>query len=116
MMINPRSPGMLLSELLAGFCTGQEIPSIPISDISSNSRSVKPGSVFIALPGIRSNGIDYDIDAVKAGAVAVIYDADDEYSRQRITLLRKQVDTCWIGIDQLDRANGYIVSRFFGNP
>jgi len=115
-MINPRSPGMLLSELLAGFCTGQEIPSIPISDISSNSRSVKPGSVFIALPGIRSNGIDYAIDAVKAGAVAVIYDADDEYSRQRITLLRKQVDTCWIGIDQLDRANGYIVSRFFGNP
>jgi UDP-N-acetylmuramoyl-L-alanyl-D-glutamate--2,6-diaminopimelate ligase len=107
---------MPLSQLLAGFSTDQEIASIPITDINSNSHAVTPGSAFIALPGIRSNGIDYAIDAVKAGAVAVIYDAADEYSQQRIPLLRKQVDTCWVGIDQLDRANGHIVSRFFGNP
>ena len=98
-MAIPRHPGMPLTELLEGFATEGKVPAIAISDIASNSRAVTANSAFIALPGIRSNGIDYAIDAVKAGAVAVIYDAADEYSQQRIGLLRKQVDTCWIGID-----------------
>jgi UDP-N-acetylmuramoyl-L-alanyl-D-glutamate--2,6-diaminopimelate ligase len=116
MMANPRMTRIALSELLAGFATRDPVPSIEIQDIASNSAAVTVNSAFIALPGIRTNGIDYAIDAVKAGAVAVIYDAADEYSLQRIALLRKQVDTCWVGVDQLDRANGHIVSRFFGDP
>ena len=116
MMANPRIPGMPLSELLAGFTPRQDLPAVAICDIVSNSAQVGANSAFIALPGIRSNGIDYAIDAVKAGAVAIIYDASDEYSRQRVPLLSKQVDTCWVGIEQLDRANGHIVSRFYGDP
>jgi len=115
-MSNPRTPGIPLADLLQGFATCDPVPAIPVFDIASNSAAVTVNSAFIALPGIRSNGIDYAIDAVKAGAVAVIYDAADEYSLQRIELLRKQVDTYWIGVDQLDRANGHIVSRFFGDP
>ncbi len=116
MMANPQTPGIPLAELLTGFATSDPLPSIVIQDIASNSAAVTLNSAFIALPGIRSNGIDYAIDAVKSGAVAIIYDAADEYSLQRIALLRKQVDTCWVGIDQLDRAHGHIVSRFFGDP
>jgi len=116
MMPNPRVPGMPLAELLAGFAVLEPLPSIPICDIASNSAEVGPDSAFIALPGIRTNGIDYAIDAVKAGAVVIIYDANDEYSLQRIPLLSKQVDTCWVGVEQLSRANGHIVSRFFGDP
>ncbi len=115
-MASLRVPGMPLSELLAGFSTLQVVPTIPICDVASNSNAVSANSAFIALPGIRTNGIDYAIDAVKAGAVAVIYDASDEYSLRRIPLLRKQIETCWIGIEQLERANGHIVSRFFGDP
>ncbi len=115
-MTNLNIPGILLSELVSGFTVNDPIPSIRICDIASNSVKVKPNSAFIALPGIKSNGIDYAIDAVKAGAVTVIYDAADEYSLQRIPLLRKQVDTHWIGIEQLQRNNGHIVSRFFGDP
>ena len=115
-MTKPRIPGMPLPELLAGFAVLDSLPSIPICDIASNSANIGPDSAFIALPGIRSNGIDYAIDAVKAGAVAVIYDASDEYSLQRIPMLSKQVETCWVGVEQLGRANGHIVSRFFGDP
>ncbi len=115
-MTEPRIPGMPLAELLAGFSPQADLPAIAISDVASNSNAVTPGALFIALPGIRSNGIDYAIDAVKAGAVAVVYDATDDYSLQRIPLLRKQVETCWIGIERLERVNGHIVSRFFGNP
>ena len=116
MMVNANIPGISLSELLSDFSPHEPVPSIEICNIASNSAEITPRSAFIALPGIRSNGIDYAIDAVKAGAVAVIYDAADEYSQQRIPLLRKQVETCWIGVDQLERANGHIVSRFFGDP
>ena len=116
MMAKIKMPGMLLSELLSGFALHDPVPSIQVFDIASNSVNVTADSAFIALPGIKTNGIDYAIDAVKAGAIAVIYDAADEYSLQRIPLLRKQVDTHWIGVDQLDRANGHIVSRFFGDP
>ena len=116
MMVNAKMPGITLPELLSGFDLHDPVPSLEISNIASNSAQVTADSAFIALPGIRSNGIDYAIDAVKAGAVVVIYDADDDYSLQRIPLLRKQVDTHWVGIGQLERANGHIVSRFFGDP
>jgi len=116
MMAKIKMPGMLLSELLSGFALHDPVPSLQIFDIASNSANVTAGSAFVALPGIKTNGIDYAIDAVKAGAIVVIYDATDEYSLQRIPLLRKQIDTHWIGVDQLDRANGHIVSRFFGDP
>jgi len=116
MMAKIKMPGMLLSELLSGFALHDPVPSLQIFDIASNSANVTADSAFVALPGIKTNGIDYAIDAVKAGAIVVIYDATDEYSLQRIPLLRKQIDTHWIGVDQLDRANGHIVSRFFGDP
>ena len=116
MMAKIKMPGMLLSELLSGFALHDPVPTIQIFDIASNSANVTANSAFVALPGIKTNGIDYAIDAVKAGAIAVIYDATDDYSLQRIPLLRKQVDIHWIGVDQLDHANGHIVSRFFGDP
>ncbi len=115
-MANVKIPGMFLPQLLAGFALHDPVPDIKICNIASNSAQITPDSAFVALPGIKSNGIDYAIDAVKAGAVVVIYDASDEYSLSRIPLLRKQVDTCWVGVDQLERANGHIVSRFFGDP
>ena len=116
MMASPKIPGVLLADLLADYVSGQSLPAIEITNIASHSDQITPGSAFVALPGIKSNGIDFAIDAVKAGAVAVIYDADDDYSQQRVPLLRKQVDACWISVAQLERANGHIVSRFFGDP
>ena len=111
-----RQPGMSLVDLLAGFEVNTTVVAEMIFNIASNSRQITPGSAFMALPGISSNGIDYAIDAVKAGAVAIIYDSSDEYSQQRIALLRKQVNTLWVGVAQLPRVNGRIVSRFFGDP
>ena len=111
-----QNPGMSLVDLLAGFDTVDSVPALEIKGVSSNSREVVEDSLFIALPGINSNGIDYTLEAVQAGAVAVLYDADDAYSHERIPLLRKQINTHWIGVTGLIQANGFIVSRFFGDP
>ncbi len=115
-MTNLQAVGESLAELLKGYATTDPVPEIDIVNIASDSRSVVPGSLFVALRGINAQGIDFAIDAVKSGAIAVLYDAQDEYCSRRIALLRKQVETSWIGIEGLDRINGEIVSRFYGNP
>jgi UDP-N-acetylmuramoyl-L-alanyl-D-glutamate--2,6-diaminopimelate ligase len=116
MTTNPKSAGKPLSELLQGFDTVKPILDINIFDIASSSRQVVAGSLFVALQGSTTHGIDFAIDAVKAGAEAVMYNAQDEYSQKRIVLLRKQIEIQWIGVDNLDRVNGEIVSRFYGEP
>ncbi len=116
MMSRSQNAGKPLARLLKGYNTIDPVPDIDIVDITSNSRTVRRGSLFIALRGINSQGIDFAIDAVKSGAVAVIYDSEDEYCVRRIPLLGKQVQTSWIGIKGLDRINGEIVSRFYGEP
>ena len=117
-MMMPKSQvvEMSLANLLKGYVTSEPVADIEIIDITSNSRMVQPGYLFIALRGINSHGIDFAIDAVQSGAVAVMYDAQDEYCVQRMALLSKQVQTHWIGIKDLGRVNGEIVSRFYGEP
>ncbi len=116
MISKQQDAGRLLADLLRGFETGEAVPEIAILDIASNSRAVREGSLFIAVSGINSHGIDFAIDAVKSGAVAILYDAEDEYCRRRIPLLGKQVQVLWVGVKGLDRVNGEIVSRFYGEP
>ena len=115
-MSNTQNAGKLLAELLKGYVTSEPVPDIEILDIASNSRMVSRGSLFIALRGLSSQGVDFAIDVVKSGAVAIIYDANDDYSVRRIALLSKQVQTNWVGIEDLDRVYGEIVSRFYGEP
>lgn len=44
----------------------------PVLDVTNNSRHVRPGAVFIAVPGYKVDGHKYIPQAVKAGAIAVI--------------------------------------------
>ena len=108
--------GKLLGELLIGITVNAEIPSVTIRNITSNSRQVESNSLFVALEGTQTHGIDFAIDAAKSGAAIILYDAMDDYCLQRIPLLRKQVKTCWLGVNNLNRLNGEIVSRFYGDP
>lgn len=121
MAINSKSVGMPLTDLLLGFKTVQPVPNINILDISINSHQVNPGSLFVALQGVTAHGIDFAINAVKAGAIAVLYNSQDQYSQKRVDLLSKQIkseslELQWVGVDKLDRINGEIISRFFGEP
>ncbi|MDR0305389.1 MAG: UDP-N-acetylmuramoyl-L-alanyl-D-glutamate--2,6-diaminopimelate ligase [Chitinispirillales bacterium] len=50
---------------------GSEIDPV-VSDIVYDSRLVKPGSVFVAVPGLKVDGDTFIISAIRAGAVAVI--------------------------------------------
>ncbi|MEN8233518.1 MAG: UDP-N-acetylmuramoyl-tripeptide--D-alanyl-D-alanine ligase [Actinomycetota bacterium] len=47
-------------------------PTMPVHSISTDSRSIEPGSVFVAVRGEVHDGHDYAADAVAAGAVAAL--------------------------------------------
>ena len=61
-----------------GAAIGVAIPgassSVPITGISLNSRSVRPGDLYVALPGATRHGADFVSQAVDGGAVAVLTD------------------------------------------
>lgn len=48
--------------------------SVPVTGISLNSRAVRPGDLYVALPGATRHGADFVAQAVDAGAAAVLTD------------------------------------------
>jgi UDP-N-acetylmuramoyl-L-alanyl-D-glutamate--2,6-diaminopimelate ligase len=51
-------------------------PDTPISDLAYDSREVRPGSLFFAIPGIHADGHRFVGAAVAAGASAVVHSAE----------------------------------------
>ncbi len=78
--------------------------------ITSDSRKVKKGDLFLAYPGEGADGRDYIADAIKQGAQSILWEArgftwDDAWSKVENTPvlnLRQQV--------------GEIVGQYYGNP
>ncbi len=48
------------------------LPDTPVVAVTEDSRRVRPGAVFVAAPGVRTDGHAYAQQAVGAGAVAII--------------------------------------------
>jgi UDP-N-acetylmuramoyl-L-alanyl-D-glutamate--2,6-diaminopimelate ligase len=59
-----------------------------VEGITSDSRAVRPGYVFAALKGTRSDGMAFAADAVSRGAIAVIAALDADAAGLSVPLLR----------------------------
>lgn len=46
--------------------------NVEITGLTADSRSVKPGYLFVAMPGVKEDGAKYIADAIAKGAVAVV--------------------------------------------
>lgn len=113
--IDARS-GVLLGELIrdAGVRVVSEgnerAESVRICDVTEDSRTVLPGSLFFAREGLKSDGRRYIGEAVRAGASAVLTDPSvgaGALGRSRAVLLHSE---------DVARAMAVISERFFGNP
>jgi UDP-N-acetylmuramoyl-tripeptide--D-alanyl-D-alanine ligase len=66
-------------------------PDAPLSGLSTDSRTLTPGQVFLALRGERYDGHDFLSDAVNGGAAAVIVEtpttAPQEVSAQNLAVI-----------------------------
>ena len=68
------SAGMLLSALFDGLI--DDVPDCHVSDMTSDSRQVVPGGLFIACRGVQQHGLEYLPEALAAGAVAVAWEPE----------------------------------------
>jgi len=98
---------LTLADLLQGYV---EAPDVPVHGISSDSRSLAEGDLFLACEGLSNHGIDFIDDAIKAGVVAVAYDASTA------TLPDRDFEIPLLPIENLAKHLGNIANRFFGAP
>lgn len=87
--------------------TGQTEIDAEITDISYDSRFVKPGSLFVALPGVHTDGHKFARAAIDGGAVAVVAQMKPEG-------LPKEVPVVLVRDSR--QALGDIANRFFDYP
>ncbi len=108
--------GSLLDGLLGASASVPGAVEIPVAGLCNDSRRVRPGDLFVAESGLGRPGVDYAADALDAGAIAVLYDAADDYARERVALLQRQYPQPWIGLSELRARVGEIASRFHQYP
>ena len=101
---------MKLNRLLeaAGLCTLRENPEV--TSITDNSWKVKPGSLFFAIKGFKTDGNLYIPEAVKRGAIAVVTDSRESLKKY------KKLGVPLIFSSNIRRDLALIACRFYGNP
>ena len=104
-----------LSELLAGYAEVRHDHDRPIAALQLNSQRVAPGDMFIALPGMITDGRAYIAQALANGAAAVLF---EKIGASRGPLAKDSVkhDAPLIGIENLQQKLGIIAARYFGDP
>lgn len=80
-----------------------------LSDISNDSRKVKKNSLFLAYPGIHSDGRSYIAEALKKGAKAIFYE------KKNFTW-QKSWDVAHFAFNNLKNKEGEIAHIFFNEP
>lgn len=99
---------MKLTELLAGVGTEPVVSSKAKADITgicADSREVKPGDLFVAVPGAKADGNQFAHEAVQRGAVAVL--AEKTISGLTVPLFVTP---------SARKALALVAGNFYGNP
>lgn len=88
--------------------------SCSIEHLTLDSRQVRPGSLFIAVPGSRQDGRDHIAQAVKAGASAVAYESADGFKPEPV--LNDNGPTLLVPVSGLAAEISAIAGRFYQEP
>ena len=81
----------------------------PVKSMTSDSRKVQSGSLFLAYPGDKTDGRNYIAEAISNGASAVIWDSENFEWNAKWDIENQP-------IKQLRLQAGSIASQFYGKP
>ena len=97
---------MTLRDLLAGVpLEGWSLdPKMEINSISSDTRTLKPGALFAALPGAEADGHQFIQAALEKGAAAVLCQRAPEYPGP------------WLTAEDVRLAFALVCANWFGRP
>ncbi|MEH6366675.1 MAG: Mur ligase domain-containing protein, partial [Pseudomonas marincola] len=80
-----------------------------IRELTLDSRKVRPGDLFLAVPGLAQDGREHIADALERGAAAVAYEAEGAFDMS--------VDNAeLVAIKGLAGQLSAIAGRFYGEP
>ena len=82
-------------------------PACGLTELTDDSRRVKPGSIFVAVRGTRSDGHAFIPAAVQAGARVIVCETLPDQPDPRVT---------WAAVPDSAVALGLIASEWWGNP
>ncbi len=99
----------MLHDLLAGFANVAPAHDCKITELALDSRRVRAGTLFFAVPGESGDGRNFIADAIARGAAAVVYEPEGYAPPPDIT-----VPT--FSVVNLKRRIGAIAERFYGAP
>ena len=77
---------------------------VEIEDLAYDSRRVAPGTLFFCVPGLRSDGHDFAVAAVQAGAAALVVERPLGLGVPEVLVTSARA------------AMGPVAARFFGDP
>ncbi|WP_461515813.1 UDP-N-acetylmuramoyl-L-alanyl-D-glutamate--2,6-diaminopimelate ligase [Porticoccus sp.] len=98
--------GMALASLLPGKVLSDDLANLLVTGLCLDSRNVRLGDLFLAVPGALVDGRDYIAHALQAGAVAVLAEAEGlGVSADRV-----------IPISGLSQQISEIAGHFYGDP
>ncbi|MEA2083217.1 MAG: UDP-N-acetylmuramoyl-L-alanyl-D-glutamate--2,6-diaminopimelate ligase [Thermodesulfobacteriota bacterium] len=102
---------MNLAELLVDldYKTATDLAGIEISGITSDSREVKPGTIFVAVEGLTVDGHCFVENAVKAGCSAIVVRKSFHVSGTEGKPVKIEVPDTRVALSQ-------IATAFFGHP
>ncbi len=97
-----------LDELLAGVATRavEGEPGVAVRGLAVDSRLVEPGSLFVALPGQRSDGHAHIADAVGRGAVGAVVSQPFDGPRPGVV----------VTVDDTAETLARMAAAFYGHP
>jgi UDP-N-acetylmuramoyl-L-alanyl-D-glutamate--2,6-diaminopimelate ligase len=104
-MSNQKSLQHIFAELPLPFCM-VNVPDIPVTGISIDSRAVKPGHLFVAMKGGAADGHDYIPKAIENGAVAIVGEREVE----------RIANPPYIRLENSRRALSWIAASFYDWP
>ncbi len=102
----------MLEALRPAVSISPELDDVKIRGISADSRQVKQGYIFVAIPGTEFDGRQFINDAVEKGASALLMPSQDVHRYVKTVPGALPV----IGVDDPRLSTGLLASAFYGNP
>lgn len=99
---------ILLDNLHGKVDWGDVSPHQPTVGVFSDSRKVVPGSVFVAVPGVTTNGHDFLPQAVSKGAILLVVEQRDQIPAHYKGAVLQVLQSKW--------ALAALLSRFYSMP
>jgi len=103
---------MKLLELLRGVDVRAEVTDVDITSVTADSRLVKPGALFVAIPGTAMDGAKFVPQALEKGAAAVVLPV----AGSQLPGDRQPATGNFVTVDDARAALATIAANFYNNP